>query len=98
MGFLQQMFGGGFGGGFGGFAGTNFANQMAIAQQRASDLQQAQTIQTQMQAEAKKSETQRWQIMSELQTKIHSITTEVTINKAKSADKLMQKMTQYISS
>ncbi len=29
---------------------------------------------------------------------IHSITAEVTINKAKSADKLMQKMTQYISS
>jgi hypothetical protein len=28
----------------------------------------------------------------------HSITAEVTINKAKSADKLMQKMTQYISS
>ncbi|WP_430409645.1 hypothetical protein [Kordia sp.] len=29
---------------------------------------------------------------------VHSITAEVTINKAKSADKLMQKMTQYISS
>lgn len=29
---------------------------------------------------------------------INSITAEVTINKAKSADKLMQKMTQYISS
>ena len=28
----------------------------------------------------------------------HSITAEVTVNKAKSADKLMQKMTQYISS
>ena len=28
----------------------------------------------------------------------HSITAEVTINKAKSADKAMQKMTQYISS
>lgn len=92
---FAQLFGGG--GGFGGFGGFNLANQMAIQQQAASDFQQAQTIQTQIKAEAKKSETQRWQIMSELQTKIHSITAEVTINKAKSADKLMQKMTAYIS-
>ena len=96
---FQNIFGGGFGGNsFGGFGGFNLANQQAVFQQQQSDFQQAQTIQTQIQAEAKKSETQRWQIMSELQTKIHSITAEVTINKAKSADKLMQKMTQYISS
>lgn len=31
-------------------------------------------------------------------SEIHPITAEVTVNKAKSADKLMQKMTQYISS
>lgn len=29
---------------------------------------------------------------------IHSITAEVTVNKAKSADKIHNKMTQYISS
>lgn len=84
--------------GFTGFGGTNFANRAAIAQQQQSDMLQAQNIFTQMGAEARKSQMQRWQINSELQTKIHEITAKVTVNKAKMADKAMNAITQYISS
>ena len=81
-----------------GFGGTNMANRAAILQQRQSDMLQAQNIFTQMGAEARKSQMQRWQINSELQTKIHEITAKVTVNKAKMADKAMNAITQYISS
>lgn len=81
-----------------GFAGGNFANQAALAQQQQSDMLQAQNIFTQMGAESQKSQMQRWQINSELQTKIHEITAQVTVNKAKMADKAMNAITQYISS
>ena len=76
----------------------NRANQAAILQQQQSDMLQAQNIFTQMGAEARKSQMQRWQINSELQTKIHEITAKVTVNKAKMADKAMNAITQYISS
>lgn len=84
--------------GFPGFGGTNYANQAAVQQQAQSDMLQAQNIFTQMGAESKKSQMQRWQINSELQTKIHEITAKVTVNKAKMADKAMNAITQYISS
>lgn len=84
--------------GFTGFGGFNQANQAAILQQQQSDMLQAQNIYTQMGAESQKSQMQRWQINSELQTKIHEITAKVTVNKAKMADKAMNAMTQYISS
>ena len=84
--------------GFTGFGGTNQANQAAILQQQQSDQLQAQNIFTQMGAEAQKSQMQQWQINAELQTKIHEITSQVTVNKSKMADKAMNAMTQYISS
>ncbi len=84
--------------GFGGFGGFNRANQAAVLQQQLSDMQQARTIHTQIQAEARKSEMQRWQITQELQTKIHAITAEVTVNKAKMSDKAFNAMKSYISS
>lgn len=82
----------------GGFNMPNLANQAALMQQQMSDFQQAQTINTQMAAEAQKNQAQRWSMMSDLQTKIHEITTDVTINKAKMADKLHGKLSQYIQS
>jgi len=85
-------------GGFPGFGGFNQANQAAILQQQISDQLQAQNIMTQIGAEQRKSQMQRWQINSELQTKIHEITAKVTVNKAKMADKAMNAITQYISS
>lgn len=83
---------------FVGFGGFNQANQAAILQQQVSDQLQAQNIMTQIGAEQRKSQMQRWQINSELQTKIHSITAKVTVNKAKMADKAMNAIIQYISS
>lgn len=80
----------------GGFASQ--ANQAAVLQQQLSDMQQARTIHTQIAAEARKSEMQRWQIAAELQTKIHAITAEVTVNKAKMSDKAFNAMKSYISS
>lgn len=89
---LSAFTGGSFLGNF------NRANQAAVLQQQLSDMQQARTIHTQIAAEARKSEMQRWQITQELQTKIHAITAEVTVNKAKMADKAFNAMKQYISS
>ena len=37
-------------------------------------------------------------VSGDLNTKIHEITAEVTVNKAKMADKAMNAITQYISS
>lgn len=85
-------------GGFGGFGGFNRANQAALLQQQISDQNQARNIFAQIGAENQKSQMQRWQINSELQTKIHEITAKVTVNKAKMADKAMNAITQYISS
>ena len=82
---------------FVGFGGFNRANQAAILQQQQSDMLQAQNIFTQMGAEARKSQMQRWQINSELQTKIHEITAKVTVNKAKMADKAMNAMDDALS-
>lgn len=76
----------------------NRANSAALLQQQLSDMQQAQTINTQMAAEAQKNQTQRWALMSDLQTKIHEMTTDVTIRKAKTADKLHEKLSRYIQS
>lgn len=89
--------GGGGGGGLNPFVQPNASNQAQILQQQLSDIQQAKTIHAQITAEAKRSQAQRWQIMSELQTKIHQITAEVTVNKAKMADKAFNAMKQYIS-
>ncbi len=81
-----------------GFQLPNLAHRAALVQQQMSDFQQAQTIDTQMVAEAQKNQTQRWALMSDLQTKIHEMTTDVTVNKAKAADKLHQKLSRYIQS
>ena len=84
--------------GFSGFGGFNQANQAAVLQQQVSDQLQAQNIYTQIGAEQQKSQMQQWQINAETQTKIHEITSKVTVNKAKMADKAMNAVIQYISS
>lgn len=94
---------GGFGNGvsvpqFGGNVNNQLAFQAATLQQAASDQFQAENIFAQVQAEQTRAQVQRWQIHQELQTKIHSITAKVTLNKAKSADKAFNAITSYISS
>lgn len=75
---------------------TNFANQAAQMQMLMTDKQQEQTIYTQIAADAQKQRMERWKIMQDLQTKIFEITQDVTVNKAKTADKAFQAMDGYI--
>ena len=81
------------GGGGGGAA--NFAAQQQLA---TSDQQQAQTIQTQIQADAQKQQAERWKILRETQTKVFEIQQDVTVNQAKAQDKAFNKWSDYIRS
>ncbi len=74
------------------------ANAMAMAQLINSDRQQAQTIATQMMADNQKQQMRRWQIMQDTQTKIFEIQQDVTVNKAKTQDRMFNKWDQYIRS
>ena len=72
------------------------SNAASMAQMAASDFQNAQTIYTQMQADAQKQEMSRWQILQDTQTKIFEIQQDVTVNKAQTQDKLFDKWDEYI--
>lgn len=66
------------------------------SQMQANDFQNAQTIYTQIQAQAQRQEMQRWQIATDTQTKIMEIQQETTVNRAKTQDKLFKKWDDYI--
>ena len=68
----------------------------SVAQMAASDAQNAQTIYTQMQADAQKQEMSRWKILQDTQTKIFEIQQDVTVNRAKTQDKMFGKWDEYI--
>ena len=70
----------------------------SVGQMQMSDYQQAQTISTQIAATAQKSEMERWKILQDTQTKIFEIQQEVTVNRAKTQDKLFNKWDDYIKS
>lgn len=70
--------------------------QMQTGQMAESDAQQAQTIQTQIAADAQKQQMQRWKILQETQTKIFEIQQDVTVNKAKTQDKMSNQWDEYI--
>lgn len=72
------------------------SNIMAQQQMQANDLQNAMTIATQIQADAQKQQMQRWQILQDTQTKVFEIQQDVTVNKAKTQDKMFQKWDEYI--
>ena len=65
-------------------------------QMQANDFQNAQTIYTQIRAQAQRQEMQRWQIATDTQTKIMEIQQETTVNRAKTQDKLFKKWDDYI--
>ena len=67
------------------------ANSVAQFQMFMSDFQQAQTIQTQIGADAQKQQMERWKILQDTQTKIFEIQQDVTVNKAKTQDKMFNK-------
>ncbi|MGM9998211.1 MAG: hypothetical protein ACI38Q_02265 [Candidatus Bruticola sp.] len=74
----------------------NASNVASMVQMQASDLQQAQTIYTQIQADAQKQQMQRWKILQDTQTKIFEIQQDVTVNRAKTQDKMFGKWDEYI--
>ncbi|MHB2020774.1 MAG: hypothetical protein ACYCW6_27870 [Candidatus Xenobia bacterium] len=76
--------------------GISLTSAMAKKQLQANDLQNAQTIGVQMQADAQKQQMQRWQILEDTQTKIQQLQQEVTVNRAKTQDKIHNKWDQYI--
>ncbi len=61
-----------------------------------NDQQNAMTIYTQTMAETQKQQMRRWQILQDTQTKIFEIQQDVTVNKAKTQDKMFQKWDDYI--
>ena len=77
---------------------TGMANAAAMTQMVQSDYNQAQTIGTQMMADQQKQQMRRWQIQQDTQTKIFEIQQDVTVNKAKTQDKMFNKWDQYIRS
>jgi len=77
---------------------TGMANAASMTQMINSDFQQAQTVGTQMMADNQKQQMRRWQIMQDTQTKIFEIQQDVTVNKAKTQDKMFNKWDQYIRS
>ena len=84
------------GGGGGGGGGGDQANQAAKYQMQATDMQQAQTVMTQIAADAQKQQMERWKIMQDVQTKMFEISQDVTVNKAKTADKAFGAFDGYI--
>ena len=61
-----------------------------------NDINNAMTVRQQMMADSQKQAMRRWQIMQDTQTKIFEIQQDVTVNKAKTQDKMFQKWDQYI--
>lgn len=61
-----------------------------------TDMQQAQTVYTQIAADAQKQQMEREKIKADLQTKVFEVTQDITVNKAKTADKAFNNMDGYI--
>ncbi len=55
-------------------------------------------IQSKMQSDAQKQQMERWKILQETQTKIFEIQQDITVNKAKTQDKLYHQWDQFIRS
>ena len=68
----------------------------SIAQMQMNDMQQAQTIKTEIASTAQKQQMERWKIMQDTQTKCFEIQQETTLNRAKTQDKLFNKWDDYI--
>lgn len=74
----------------------SLSNSASALQMITSDYQNAQTIYSQIQATAQKSQMERWKIQNDTQTKIFEIQQETTVNRAKVQDKMFNKWNEYI--
>jgi hypothetical protein len=61
-----------------------------------SDMQNAQTIQTQVSADAQLQQAERWKTLQDVQTKIFQIQQDVTVNKARTSDRQFSSWATYI--
>ncbi|MHB2018588.1 MAG: hypothetical protein ACYCW6_16700 [Candidatus Xenobia bacterium] len=76
--------------------GNSKSNAMSKKQLSANDAQNAATIATQIQSDAQKQQMDRWKILEDTQTKIFEIQQDVSVNKAKTQDKMYNKWDEYI--
>ncbi|MGM9998770.1 MAG: hypothetical protein ACI38Q_05195 [Candidatus Bruticola sp.] len=74
------------------------SQQAHLLQMYTNDMQNAQTIYASIDAQAQKSQMERWKIASDTQTKIFEIQQDVTVNRAKTQDKMFNKWNDYIRS
>jgi len=78
--------------------GGVLSNIFSATQLQQNDYNNAMTIGIQMQADAQKQQMERWKILQDTQTKIFEIQQDVTVNKAKTTDKMFNKWDEYIRS
>ncbi|MGM9993057.1 MAG: hypothetical protein ACI376_09500 [Candidatus Bruticola sp.] len=74
------------------------SQQAHMLQMYTNDIQNAQTIYASIEAQAQKSQMERWKIANDTQTKIFEIQQDVTVNRAKTQDKMFNKWSDYIRS
>jgi hypothetical protein len=74
----------------------NMSDISAQMQMQTQNQQQAQTIQTQMQTDNQQSQAERLKIQQDLQTQNFQIQQDVTVNKAKTQDKMFQNADNFI--
>lgn len=75
---------------------TGISTIFSVGQMQMTDYQNAQTISAEIASNAQKQEMQRWRILQNTQTKIFEIQQEVTVNRAKTQDKMFNKWDDYI--
>ncbi|MFH0801043.1 MAG: hypothetical protein V2A78_05080 [bacterium] len=78
--------------------GGVLSNIFSATQLQQNDYNNAMTVGIQMQADAQKQQMERWKILQDTQTKIFEIQQDVTVNKAKTTDKMFNKWDEYIRS
>ena len=79
-----------------GVSGGSSSSTMTMAQMSQTDQLQAEQTAYQMAAEREKHEWTKWKIIQDTQTKIFEIQQDVTLNRAKTQDKIFNKWDEYI--
>lgn len=80
----------------GGIGGGGSSSVLTMAQLQATDQMQSEQVAMQIAVERQKHEWTKWKILQDTQTKIFEIQQDVTLNRAKTQDKLFNKWDDYI--
>jgi hypothetical protein len=81
---------------FGGTGGGGSSSTMTMAQMQQTDQLQTEQTAMQMAAERQKAEWTKWKVLQDTQTKMYEIQQDVTLNRAKTQDKMYNKWDEYI--